>query len=297
MLQSKKKSLVAVIAPSSKCSRAEYLLNEAIELLASNDFITTFNKDIFSNNTLPFFSASKEFRVKGLYDALISEDIKIIWCFRGGSGATEIVFDIMNQLSASGIKSPKILIGYSDITALHILLNQHYNIPSLHAPVLTSLLTSQKNELNNIIDCIIGKNIQFTLQKTNSCNITKVDGKIIGGNLTVLCNLLGTKLHPITKSKILLLEDVDEKSYSIYRSLLHLYNAGVLSNASAVILGDFIKSDEYLESTIQEFINTYLQNIPVYKIHGIGHGSINNPIILGSYASIDNNILNIKNPF
>ncbi|WP_341786694.1 LD-carboxypeptidase [Rickettsia endosymbiont of Cantharis rufa] len=187
----KQQDLVSIIAPASGCPDARGKLKEAIKMLALHGFKTLVDDKIFSRDELPFFAAPKEERLRMFKEALENEQVKIIWVFRGGYGCGEFVEDCFNLNK----KGDKILIGYSDITALHLLLNNHYNIPTIHGSVLTSLLTPTNQTIMPIINVLKGEKgkIQFTpINKISEENIT---GKITGGNLTVLTKLVSTSLR------------------------------------------------------------------------------------------------------
>ncbi|WP_316354100.1 S66 peptidase family protein [Candidatus Trichorickettsia mobilis] len=284
---------VAIIAPASKCDEAEEKLNKAQKLLSSQGLKSIFFPDIFSGDIFPFFAANKNIRLKNLQQALLHPDVKIIWAFRGGYGCSQIIFDCLD-LSPVGTK---ILIGYSDITALHSLFNQHYKIPTLHASVLTSVLSKQQHDFDLIMNALAGGEIKIKLEPVNVLDHHDVSGEIIGGNLTVFCNLLGTKLHPVTNDKILLLEDVNESAYRIHRYLVHLKNAGIFDSLKAVIFADFIHKDQDIQQTIQHFCFSEINNIPAYHAGGIGHGIVNYPVVLGELAWIKDQQLTVKNPF
>lgn len=279
--------MITIIAPASSCKDANQKLQQAIELLQAKGLEVVVKEDILTENELPFFAAPRAIRLQGLREALLNPEVKIILTFRGGYGCTEIVFDCMNIKPVG----QKILIGFSDITALHLLFNQHYNIASIHGAVLTSLFTEQV--VDQIIANLNGKETKLALKPINA-KTDKIKGKITGGNLTVFCNMLGTKLHPDTNGKILILEDVNEKSYQVHRHLVHLKNAGIFADVKAVIFGDFIKSNETLESAIDHFCFNHIEHIPTYRVTGIGHGEVNYPIVFGVDAIIESKQLTVS---
>ena len=92
------------------------------------------------------------------------------------------------------------------------------------------------------------------------------------------------------------LEDVGEISYKIQRCLMQLYNGGFLSKIRAIIFCQFTNSDQYLERTIQDFVNEYCR-IPAFRFDFIGHGEINLPLILGTNAKIIGENLIVENSF
>lgn len=291
---------VAIIAPSSAIRDNEggmdkdlsfEKLKVTLSLFEQHGFKCKYDENIFDDCSLEFFANNKQERLRQLKEALIDPQVKIISAFRGGYGAAEIVFDCMD-VKPSG---PKILIGFSDITVLHFLFNQHYNFPSIHALIHERL----ENMLPEFMSVMKGKNVQLELKNINqSLSPDPVIKSITtGGNLTLICNMIGTKLHPVTKNKILIIEEIGEVSYRIHRSLLHLFNAGIFNEVSAVIFADFTVSDQKIDDTIQDFILNYLNNIPTYRTKNVGHGPINYPFALGAKASIKDNSLIIESPF
>ena len=120
---------------------------------------------------------------------------------------------------------------------------------------------------------------------------------MLGGNLTLICNMIGTALHPQLADKILFIEDVNEKGYHVHRHLMHMKNAKLLEAVKAVIFGDFTESDKYLLQSIESFVDEHLPTIPVYKTTGIGHGDKNYPVTIGGMAKITSNKLAVSSPF
>ena len=291
----KKKDLVAIIAPASGCSDAHFKLTEGMKLLEENGLKSIVDERVFSYNDLDFFAARKEIRLETFKQAMLNINIKIIWAFRGGYGCNEFIFDCLD-IKPNG---DKVLIGYSDLTSFHILFNQYYNIASIHGSVLTSLLPRGKGQdIKHIIDVLSGKEIRIALEPIiPNFHNKDIIGRTIGGNLTILCTMLGTKLHPEIHEKILILEDINEKSYHVHRHLMHLKNAGIFNNLNGVIFGDFLKGDDLVRSTIEHFCYNHIGNIPSYSAIGIGHGNINYPIILGNMANISMNQLVIQSQF
>jgi len=287
------KDLVAIIAPASSCEDAQSMLESAQKLLAANGFKSIVYDNIFTPDELPFFAAPYSTRFEHLKKALSDPKVKIIWAFRGGYSCSELIEDCLKITPSR----PKILIGYSDITVLHSMFNQHYKIPSLHASVLTSLLNNQQHTLPAIISALKGEEIKIPLQPLQNQTTNKINGQLTGGNLKVLCTMLGTKLQLKTKDKILVLEDVNEKAYQIHRHLVQLKNAGVFSHLKAIIFGDFIKGDDIIWPAIRHFCQNHIPHVPAYQAEGIGHGSNNHPLVLGHKAIIDANHLTGISPF
>ena len=288
----KQRDYISIIAPASSCSDAKNKLKEAIEMLTAKDFKTLVDDKIFTGDELPFFAAPKAERFRMFKEAIENERVKIIWAFRGGYGCGEFIEDCFNLNK----KGDKILIGYSDITALHLLLNNHYDTVTIHGSVLTSLLPPNNQNITPIISILEGNNSKIALTVMNKINDANIIGKIIGGNLTVLTNLIGTAVN-LKGIDILLLEDINEKGHAIYRDLMHLKNADIFANIKAVIFGDFINGDEHIEQSIQSFCLNHIPNIACYRAENIGHGVVNYPIIMNHEVIISDNILSFTSPF
>ena len=296
----RKQDIVSIIAPSSmrrqEQERAEFASNiqeleTIVSLYAEHGIKATYDKEIFSESELGYFAAPRQTRFNQLHSALTNPDVKIISSFRGGYGATELVIEAM-KITPSG---PKILIGFSDITALHLLFNQHYGYPSIHGLVNENFISSSKK----IIDLLgSGKDVHKLLpaNQVSSRNSKDITGLVAGGNLAILCNMMGTNLEPALKDKILIIEDISEKGARVFRLLMQLYNANLIQQTRAVIFADFTESDKELEPTINYFINNYLADKPVYRVSNIGHTD-GYPFILNSTGVIRNDILEIENPF
>ncbi|MFY9590346.1 LD-carboxypeptidase [Rickettsia endosymbiont of Halotydeus destructor] len=295
MIFNKETDFISIIAPSSGCYDAEDKLEEARKILLEQGFKVLVDDKIFTkaSDELPFFVAPKTERLRMFKEAMENPEVKIIWAFRGGYGCSEFVEDCFDIKMIEN----KILIGYSDITILHLLLNQHYNIPSIHGSVLTSLLPPNNQNIQEIINILKGKDSKIALTPINKTDENNIVGKISGGNLTVLTKMIGTKLHPQTDEKILILEDVNEKGYAIHRNLMQLKNAKIFDNVKAIIFGDFTNSDRNETISIEAFCHNHIPQLSTYHVLGIGHGQVNHPFIMNHEAVIKDNYLNFTSPF
>ena len=212
----RKQDKLVIVAPASGSKDAQGKMDKAasfeclqstVSFFKKNGFQCTYDDQIFAGDTLEYFASPKAERLRQLKNALEEPAVKIISAFRGGYGSSEIVFDCLDIVPSG----PKIFIGFSDITVLHFIFNQHYKFPSIHGV----MYVQQENMLEEVVSVLEGNDIEFDLKPLNkiakiSPNVT---GRMFGGNLTLLCNMIGTKLHPVTKNKILFMEDVGERGY------------------------------------------------------------------------------------
>ncbi|MGV2432650.1 MAG UNVERIFIED_CONTAM: LD-carboxypeptidase [Rickettsiaceae bacterium] len=276
---------VKIIAPSNKAIsvlESNKKLEKICSFLDTHGFETSLQANMFSDD-FPFYANSKEARLDGLRNAMLDPSIDIIWAFRGGSGAGEIA-DLCMDIRPVG---NKILIGFSDITFLHMLFNQYYGISSIHGPVLTSLTEKHPDTINDIISILGGEAQKIEMSPMNNAAKEEIQGEITGGNLTLICTMIGTKLHPNTKGKIIILEDIAEQGYKIARNLNHMEKAGLFREAAACVFGDFVDCDQNVDFAINQFIKNQ-PNLPIFMTKGIGHGDVNNPIVFGTKGMIRN---------
>lgn len=281
------KNRVRIIAPASKRrSNSEAILQKGIELLEKSGFIVSVQENIFGEVSPNFYANTKDARLEGLRSAILDEEIDIIIAFRGGYGCGEIADECMDIKPAGD----KILIGFSDLTYLHVLFNQYYKIPSIHGSVITSLVEKHPENIEEIKSILSGKEQSLALKPLNEAAGSDISGIITGGNLTIITTMIGTELQPNLEGKILLLEEVYEPGYRISRLFNHLEKAGMLEGLKGIILGDFTEGDEYTSESINSFVDSQ-NDLPIYSMDGIGHGDVNHPILLGKEAKIEDNIL------
>lgn len=293
------KPIAFLIAPSSPCAdpagkkkELNWQKFEAVKkIFEEQGFEVQYQEDIFLESNLPYIAASKEVRLRHLKDALQDPNVKVIASLRGGYGCQQIIFD------ATDIKpyGQKILIGFSDLTAMHLLFNQNYKMPSIHGMVHEKYEVATKQ----IFGLLHGKNDQHKLEVFNkkaTANNAVITGTTAGGNLTLLASMVGTELSPDFQDKIVILEDIGESGYKIHRMLLQLYNAKIIQKAKAIIFADFHGGGPTVGPSIKAFIDEYLSDTPVYQTTGIGHKDWV-PFILGSEAKISEDMLYVENPF
>src|SRR3990167_10708806 len=168
-------------------------------------------------------------RLSHLQDALIDPSIDMIWLLRGGYGLGRIVPHLH---SLEKPEKQKLFIGFSDGSILHMFLNQVWDWPSLHAPGASQLPDKDVGEasIQETLDIVKNGIASCRLRPLQAMNataqkMTKLEGKVVGGNLCLATCSLGTDLQINPKDKILFLEDIDERGYRIDRFLTHLQQA------------------------------------------------------------------------
>ena len=193
-----------------------------------------------SNN---YFSGTDEERLADLQQMLDDKNIKAILCGRGGYGTGRIIGQIDFKKFR---KKPKWIIGFSDITVLHMHLWSNYAIASMHAPMAAAFNDGQfANEyIQSLQQALEGRKAVYQCMPHPLNQQGKATGKLVGGNLCLLAHLIGTSSDYTTKGRILFIEDVGEYIYSADRFLYQLKRSGKLNNLAALIIGGFTDSKD-----------------------------------------------------
>ena len=292
--------IIGITAPSGFASEATVLQAKAV--LEAWGFGVVLGKSCFSKRG--YLAGEDLIRAEDLNFMFQNSSIKGIICLRGGFGVTRI----LNYIDYEIIKdNPKLLVGFSDITALHIALNQKSNLITLHGPMAVSISRgldsfTQESLIKALTQPIaIGK-----LKNPEGIMIDTIvegeaRGRIIGGNLTMICSTLGTSYEIDTKGKLLLIEEIGEEPYRIDRMLTQLLLAGKLQEAAGFLIGDFngcspknIKESLTLQEIFREIINPLKK--PTIANLKIGHCSPNITLPLGAeaYINAEEGLLTIK---
>lgn len=274
---------IEIIAPASGFDISNEAINKAAEKFG---FIAKIPANLQIHGDDPYSASSETNRLMQLVNALESPETDIIWAFRGGYGSARLLSNHFNP------HHQKLLIGYSDITAMHLYFIKHFNWQTLHARSISEYARNMGTEEETLrlkqvfagektfINDFIPLN-----QAAKTCGA--IEAKITGGNLCLIENSLGTNWEIDAKDKIVLIEEIGERGYRVDRSLLHLVQAGVFEHARAVIIGDILCAKEADGSKKCDFaISRFAQSlsIPVVQCDKIGHGKDNWPIPLNTPA-------------
>ncbi len=274
---------VAIVAPSGILKNRTKEVEQAKALLKNWGLHVVVGKHVFSQSN--HFAGTDDERCEDFQKALDDPKISAIWCARGGYGTVRI----LDKLDYSKFKqNPKWIIGYSDITALH---NQIHNegVESIHALMCTSLqddLSMIKETISTFRDAVFGKPLSYTLKGSTYNKAGAASGQIVGGNLTMLHTMLGSKTSINTSGKILFIEEIGEYKYHIDRMLQSLKRAGYFNNCKGVIVGDMSKmrtNTTLWGSSIEQLVLDALADydFPIAFNMSAGHEKDNNAMILG----------------
>lgn len=277
--------VIDIVSPGS-ASRMEDV-ERAIELLESWELKPRFFAESFGDN--PFHSNEDKQRLEAFVRAISARDSKAVWCLRGGYGANRLL-PFLWKMKAPQTK--KILVGYSDISSLHFLL-QRWGWVSFHGPLLETL-TSGRLDIDQIEESrqlVFGrlKNLTYDLVPLNAKAkaIKNVSARVLASNFVVLQSALGTPYAPNLKGKFLILEEVGERGYRVDRMFEHLVQSQILKGCLGIIFGDFIGGNEpdgknYVQYALDRFADG--NYIACFDNMPSGHGGRNRMIPCGSPA-------------
>jgi muramoyltetrapeptide carboxypeptidase len=250
---------IAIVAPARKIARDQ--IEASIKEFENWGLKVQLGSNLFSNHHA-YLSGTDSERLADLQAAVDDEKVKAIICGRGGYGSTRI----LNDLNFSKVQTiPKWIVGFSDITALHLTL-LHHSIMSLHGtmPILFS-----KKDAGMSIDSL--KQVlfsgEFTVEtESNPLNIFgKCSGRLIGGNLSMIIDSFATASEPDTNGAILVLEEIDEYFYRLDRMMTQLNRAGKLKGLKGLLVGHFTDIKESELPFGESFQSIILDKIKHYK--------------------------------
>ena len=249
-----------------------------------------------------FLAGDDRSRARDLMTMFTDRKVKAIICVRGGYGTARL----LSLLDYARIRrNPKIFVGFSDITSLHCALLNKANLVSFHGPMLNSdFIKPDMPEFTrqSFLRTLMKANASGSFcqgYKKSSVEILRrgvASGRLIGGNLSLLCTTIGTPYQPSFRRAILFLEDLDEVPYRFDRMLTHLLNAGLLQQVSGVAVGinancsdpHAAKSKEYRQSLEDVLRDRLLPlRVPVVTNLPFGHVPFNGTLPFGLRATLD----------
>ena len=277
---------IGLVATARKISKKE--LSPAINLLESWGLQILCGDNLFQEYNQ--FSGTISQRVCDIQQMIDDDDIKAIFCVRGGYGTVQII-DLINFDKL--LKSPKWIIGYSDVTVLHSHMH-NLGLSSMHATMPINFQENTNESIKNLHAALFGLKYCIKASAHRLNKYGNIECEIVGGNLSILYSLLGSSSDIDTAGKILFLEDLDEYLYHIDRMIINLKRNNKFQNIKALIIGAMsnmndnkipfgLNAEEIIHMHIKEF------NFPVCFGFPAGHINNNQIIKLGVKSSLEIN--------
>lgn len=273
----RKKLNIAVVSPSGRVDKAKVKTN--VHYLRNLGHTVTTGEYIFEEYGP--FAGIDDNRLKDLQWAF-DGDFDLIWMSRGGYGLGRIIDRLRFDKFSN---NPKTIIGYSDITAA-FLDQRLFNTPMIHA---TMLEAAKKEDIDRVLNLFYSGHIDFSDAKCD--NDFEIEGKILGGNLSLLISQIGLFDLDIFENNILVLEEINEYDYKIDRMLNQLKRLGIFKRCQAVFLGAFENTipgntpisdfSIYMQGMVKKESNLLVSNLE------IGHINHNYPLFLNRKCRIE----------
>jgi muramoyltetrapeptide carboxypeptidase len=289
---------IAIVAPASYISEEE--LQDSIKNLNQLGFDTTYSEKILLQKG--YFAGSDKERANDLMEKFSDKSVKGIVCARGGYGGARILPLLDYHIIRA---NPKVLIGYSDVTALLYGIYKEAGLITFHGPVGTS--TFNDFSVENFKRVLMDPESKAVFKNSDSGadeNIYGVStlvkgkgkGRLAGGNLSIMVSLIGTPYDVNYHNKIVFIEEVGEEPYRIDRMLTQLIEAGKLKNASGIMMGIFKNCEQKKDDpsfrksfTLMEVLKDRLSGLKIPVVYGMSFGHVNDKFTIpfGALAELD----------
>jgi muramoyltetrapeptide carboxypeptidase len=281
--------VVRVIAPASPFD-PELLAQGLVALRDRLGFVPRHREDMFTRRR--YLAGDDARRADEWREAVADPEARAIFCARGGYGTMRILPAVD---PAPLLAAPKILVGFSDITAIHAVLNRA-GLATVHGPVLTQLGRAPQAAVDHLAALLTRAPAADPsappapgagLEGTAVVRPGVVEGPVLGGSLTLLAHLCGTAFQPSLAGAILAIEDVDEKPYRLDRYLTQLRLAGALQGVAGIALGQFTQCDALGVEGVEVMRDWAAElGVPAALGFPFGHEDANFALPLGARARL-----------
>ena len=273
---------IAIVAPASPFDPENLAIGE--EFLRSLGFSSVLGRHLFARSG--YLAGDDTARLEDLRWAFQDSDIQGVFCARGGYGTLRLI-DRLNDLGIEN--NPKILLGFSDITALSLYLFKRYSLVTLSGPMPAGkqIITMKPEQTVHLVSLLCDPDYRGRVPGKGKVLVKgEAVGPLLGGNLTMMVHLAAAGILPSLAGAVVLVEDVNEPPYKIDRALTTLLLGGFLKGAAGVVAGQFIGVDD---DVVEDLLLDRLSNLKVPLISGfpIGHGKVNVAVPIGGQVKLD----------
>lgn len=282
-------SRIGVVAPAGPVDASE--LEPGLGLLRDAGFGVVLAAHLYDRKD--YLAGDDEARLGDLNAMLADPQIRAVMCARGGYGSLRLLAGVRYDLLR---ESPKIVVGYSDITALLHAIHKETGVVTFHGPMVRDLgrkSPANWDELLRLMASGQGRSIPLAPEGRALVQGT-ARGPLAGGNLSVLCHLAGTPFFPDLDGRILFLEDIGEPAYRVDRMLNHLMLTGRLRRVSGIAIGEMVDCGD--PSALARIAADILSPLGVPLATGlpVGHGDRNAALPIGLPAELDTRAMTLS---
>jgi muramoyltetrapeptide carboxypeptidase len=281
----KKGDKIAIVAPAGKIAKEKVF--SAKKVLESYGLEVMIGTNVFNPNYQ--YSASDEKRLSDIQQALDDDSVKAILFARGGYGSNRII----DKINFSHFKkNPKWLVGFSDITVFHSHIHTQFQVETLHASMTAGILSDEKDEATqSLMKALFDEKLEYRFPSNPLSRPGKASGLMVGGNIAILCSLIGTASDLHTDGKVLFIEEIGEHLYKIDRMMWQLKRSGKLDKLAGLVVGgmtDIPDDKAHFGKNTTEIIHeiTAEYNYPVCFDFPAGHQKDNRALVFGREISM-----------
>jgi len=283
----KKGERIGVIAPAGPVKQDE--IQPGINLLKSYGHSVTMAPHLYDEKG--YLAGEDRVRLEDLHTMFHDRDVKLIICARGGYGSLRIIDKVDFSLIQ---KNPKIFVGYSDITAILLAIYKQTGLVTFHGPVVRDLHKNNNKNLDSLMT-VVSANEKLMVDLTGGRVLRpgKVKGRLLGGNLSLISSLVGTRFMPSLAGAILFLEEKGESLYRLDRMLTHLKLSGSLDLLGGLMVGRFEDCGDIpaIDRLLLDMVSGL--DIPVISGLPVGHGRENMTLPLGLPLVLDTDMMTL----
>jgi muramoyltetrapeptide carboxypeptidase len=289
----KKGDVIGIVSPAS--SPDDFTrIEQGVKYLESLGYRVKLGKHIFKR--YGYLSSTDDERADDLNEMFADEKVKAIICVRGGYGTPRLLDKVDYNLIK---KKQKIFVGYSDITALQLAIFKKTGLVTFSGPMLAVDIYSNFDSFAEDFfwRILTSREKKIEIKNPNGVELNtlksgKATGTLLGGNLSLIASIMGTKYQPSFNGSVLVIEDIGEEPYRIDRYLSQLKNSGVLYKINACILGQFTDcapKEPEKSLTLEQIFNDYLGNLKIPVISNLSYGHIPQKLTLplGARVRVD----------
>lgn len=274
---------IKIVSPAKSIAMEH--VNFAKRFLEDNGFTVEVGR--FALGEHHYFSGTDQERLSDFQAAIDDPTIDVILCARGGYGSVRIIDDL--NFSNLG---QKLIVGYSDITVFHNHIQRNFKVPTLHATAPLNFSENTVEALDSLLNALNGISNEYEIEHHPLNRKGIAEGKIVGGNLSILASLVGTDSDLDFKDSILFIEDIGEAIYAVDRMLNTFRKAGKLNHLKGLIVGGMtdmkdsaIPFGKTVEEVIREIAEPY--SFPLCFNFPAGHINDNRAVFLGKACKLE----------